>query len=67
MNPNDRKVTIIDEFSNRQMEQPGSTVPLKISIIGAGIGGLTASIALRRQGHDVQVGSCAPATAVRIS
>ncbi|EOA83036.1 uncharacterized protein SETTUDRAFT_156683 [Exserohilum turcica Et28A] len=37
------------------MEQPGSTRPLKISIIGAGIGGLTASIALRRQGHDVQV------------
>ena len=27
--------------------------PLRIIIVGAGIGGLTAAIALRRQGHDI--------------
>ncbi|KAF8145226.1 hypothetical protein K438DRAFT_1992067 [Mycena galopus ATCC 62051] len=29
--------------------------PLTISIVGAGIGGLTAAIALRRNGHNVQI------------
>jgi salicylate hydroxylase len=29
--------------------------PLNISIVGAGIGGLTAAIALRKNGHNVQV------------
>lgn len=29
--------------------------PLKIAIVGAGIGGLSAAIALRRQGHEVTV------------
>lgn len=28
---------------------------LKVLIIGAGIGGLSAAIALRKQGHDVEV------------
>lgn len=29
--------------------------PLKIVIIGAGIGGLSAALSLRRNGHEVQV------------
>ncbi|KAJ7649705.1 FAD/NAD(P)-binding domain-containing protein [Roridomyces roridus] len=29
--------------------------PLQVSIVGAGLGGLTAAIALRRSGHNVQV------------
>ncbi|KAJ7834371.1 FAD/NAD(P)-binding domain-containing protein [Mycena olivaceomarginata] len=29
--------------------------PLNISIVGAGIGGLTAAVALRRNGHNVQI------------
>jgi succinate dehydrogenase/fumarate reductase flavoprotein subunit len=28
---------------------------LKVLVVGAGIGGLTAAIALRKEGHDVQV------------
>jgi NADPH-dependent 2,4-dienoyl-CoA reductase/sulfur reductase-like enzyme len=34
--------------------------PLKIVIIGAGIGGLSAAIALRRVGHDVTVSGLFP-------
>jgi len=30
-------------------------MPLKVVIVGAGLGGLGAAIALRRAGHDVQV------------
>ncbi|KAL3462042.1 hypothetical protein BJX64DRAFT_277459 [Aspergillus heterothallicus] len=29
--------------------------PLKVLIVGAGIGGLTAAIALRKQGHEIQI------------
>lgn len=29
--------------------------PLRVIIVGAGLGGLAAAVALRRQGHDVQV------------
>lgn len=36
----------------RKQQEPR---PLRIVIIGAGIGGLTAAIALRSQGHEVTV------------
>ena len=32
------------------------SIRLKVFIVGGGIGGLTAAIALRQQGHEVQVG-----------
>lgn len=32
-----------------------SIVSLRVGIVGAGIGGLTAAIALRREGHHVDV------------
>ncbi|KAJ7775337.1 FAD/NAD(P)-binding domain-containing protein [Mycena metata] len=35
--------------------------PLKVSIVGAGIGGLSAAIALRRSGHHVQIFEAADA------
>lgn len=35
----------------------GQPRPLKVAIVGAGIGGLTAAVALRRNGHEVHVRS----------
>ncbi|KAF7374527.1 FAD/NAD(P)-binding domain-containing protein [Mycena sanguinolenta] len=34
---------------------PSSSSVLRVSVVGGGIGGLTAALALRRSGHDVQV------------
>lgn len=32
-----------------------TTIPLKVLIVGGGIGGLTPALTLRKQGHDVQI------------
>jgi NADPH-dependent 2,4-dienoyl-CoA reductase/sulfur reductase-like enzyme len=34
------------------------TMPLKVIIVGAGLGGLAAAITFTKAGHDVQVGFC---------
>lgn len=42
---------------DRASTTPGKAArPLNIAIIGAGIGGLTAAVRLRRNGHSVAVG-----------
>jgi Phytoene dehydrogenase and related proteins len=45
----------------RQRKDPGfqslnHTMPLKVVVVGAGLAGLGAAIALNRSGHEVQVG-----------
>lgn len=37
--------------------QPGDFVRLKLIVVGAGIAGFAAAVALRRAGHDVKVNS----------
>ena len=41
--------------TNSYPQEPEPLKPLNIAIVGAGIGGLSAAIGLRRQGHDVSV------------
>ncbi len=44
-----------DHGTESTLRQPGRQISLRVVIVGAGIGGLTAAIALRRQGHEVVV------------
>lgn len=41
--------------TNSYPEEPAPLKPLSIVIVGAGIGGLSAAVGLRRQGHHVSV------------
>ncbi len=45
----------LDETRQSQFWLDEHDAPLKLAIVGAGIGGLTAAIGLRRNGHDVDV------------
>ena len=40
---------------NHSSVSPPSLIPLRILIVGAGIGGLTAAVSLRQQGHNVEI------------
>jgi NADPH-dependent 2,4-dienoyl-CoA reductase/sulfur reductase-like enzyme len=44
----------LSEITNMAVDMENR--PLKVTIIGAGIAGLTAALALRKQGHVVTVG-----------
>lgn len=39
-------------------------MPLKVIIVGAGIGGICAALALRKAGHDVEVGFLASSSSL---
>jgi hypothetical protein len=39
------------------MPRASSSSPLRIAIVGAGLGGLAAAVSFRRQGHHVEVGN----------
>ena len=47
--------TSVSSLPEESTPYDGSTQPLKIIIIGAGIAGLSAAVGLRRAGHDVEV------------
>lgn len=51
--PMENGVQSVDTMNGPHNAATGSC--LKILIVGAGIGGLTAAVALRRQGHEVIV------------
>ncbi len=42
-------------YTNGDRHSASAPVGLKVIIVGGGIGGFTAAIALRQQGHDVEV------------
>jgi heterodisulfide reductase subunit A-like polyferredoxin len=54
------QVDVVDSGSRNEVthgedESFGEKKPLKILIVGGGMAGLTAAIALRKQGHDIHV------------
>lgn len=42
-------------YTNGDSHSTSAPVGLKVIIVGGGIGGFTAAITLRQQGHDVEV------------
>jgi succinate dehydrogenase/fumarate reductase flavoprotein subunit len=42
-------------YTNGDIRSVSATAALKVIIVGGGIGGFSAAITLRQQGHDVEV------------
>lgn len=53
VNETDRGIT--SEAANGTIDESHEKRPLKILIVGGGMAGLTAAIALRKQGHEIHV------------
>jgi hypothetical protein len=57
------EIRLVDSEANGydiELTEGTNTAPLNIVIVGAGIGGLTAAIGLRRNGHNVSVSRMQP-------
>jgi len=50
----------LDRDDSNECDAAPSPVKLQIAIVGAGVAGLSAAIALRRNGHDVTVFESTP-------
>jgi salicylate hydroxylase len=50
----------MERNDDRRKQYAKAKVPLEVIVVGAGIGGLAAALALGRRGHDVHIIECAP-------
>jgi salicylate hydroxylase len=50
----------LEREDNERTRENTTSVKLQIAVVGAGVGGLSTAIALRRDGHDVTVFESTP-------